>query len=511
MSEQETLLFKKAKDKIIEQNEVLKRLTAPAYHHGTIIAAFPDCYIVDTNGQVFETERVASSLDLQPGQSVDVHPETGQIVRASNYVSYGATGNVVAIDGDLVQVNIPQGAVTTQYKQCDVKVGDKVVLNPSNHVILRKIKQDSRYLLKTQRVLTWEDIGACVDAKAELRDALETPYTDKALFEFFHKERVKGTLLWGRPGNGKTLLGRAAAGAMARMFGKEAVETGFIYIKGPEILDKFVGETEGQIREPFAYGRQHFKTHGYPCILFIDEAEAILMRRGTRTASGMEMTTVPMFNAEMDGIEESGVFVILATNRADVLDPAIIRPGRIDRRIYVGPPTKETAPEIFNIHLRNVPISKGASKEQLIIAANDAFYSEKYPLYAIESAKGKSNFCLGNLASGAVIAGIVERASAIAINRNKAAQVGITDPKDYPPLDGLRQEDFDNALTAMHKEQYGMNHFDELREFIDTNKIEPTSIEACHDGAKIVQAQPRQENAPVMAIPIPLKKSGYDA
>lgn len=508
MSQQEDTLFRKATEKIKDQNELLKRLTAPAYHHGTVIAAFPDRYIVDTNGQVFETERVSSSLDLQPGQSVDVHPETGQIVRKSNYTAYGSTGSVVGVDGDLVQVNIPSGVITTQFKQCDVVVGDKVVLNPSNHVILRKIKQDSRYLLKTERVLDWDDIGACVDAKAELREALESPFLDKDLFEAFHKDRVKGTLLWGRPGNGKTLLGRAAAGAMARMFGKDAVSSGFIYIKGPEILDKYVGETEAAIREPFAYGRAHFKKYGYPCILFIDEAEPILMRRGLRTASGMEMTTVPMFNAEMDGIEDSGVFVILATNRADVLDPAIIRPGRIDRKIYVAPPNVENAPEIFSIHLRKSPISKNTSKEQLITYANAAFFSDKFPLYVIESAKGKNTFCLGNLASGAMIAGLVERASAAAITRNKALEKG-------SPVDGLCQDDFDNALNAMHKEQFGMNHFDELREFIDTSKIDQnsiTNIEQCHDGVKIVQPKAQDKsNSPVLAIPIPLRKKDFDA
>jgi proteasome-associated ATPase len=409
---------------------------------------------------------------------------------------------VIAVDDDLIQVNIPSGVVTTKHTMIPVVVGDKVVMNSTNHVILQKLKADSRYLLKSQRILTWDDVGGCVDAKAELREALESPFTNKEIFDAFHKERVKGALLWGRPGNGKTLLGRAAAGAMARLFGKEAVSTGFIYIKGPEMLDKYVGETESQIREPFAYGREHWKKHGYPCIIFIDEAEAILMRRGMRSASGMEMTTVPMFNAEMDGIEESGCFVLLATNRADVLDPAIIRPGRIDRKIYVGPPTKETAPEIFNIHMRDVPLGKGVSKEQLITAANEAFYSEKYPLYLIETSNGRKVFSLADLASGAMIAGLVERATAVAVRRN-------TDPKN---IEGLRQDDFDVALLAMQKEQYGMNHFDELREFIDNQKLDVTSIENCHDGQKIekpktVATTPQQ----VVAIPIPNKGGKYDA
>jgi len=236
----------------------------------------------------------------------------------------------------------------------------------------------------------------------------------------------------------------------------------------------------------------------------------------------MEMTIVPQFLSEMDGIEDSGVFVLLATNRADTLDPAVIRPGRIDRRIYVAPPTKDNAPSVWNIHMRNIPTSKDVKAADLIQATNDALYSEQYPLYYIDSKAGRSTFSLGNLVSGALIAGIVERAQAVAIRRNVVALTGTETPdfaaialasKQVEKFDGLRQEDFNNALTAMHKEQYGMNHFDELREFMDTKKIEPTSIEQCHDGAKITaQAKTQQPSISGIAIPIPNKKGGgYDA
>jgi proteasome-associated ATPase len=380
-----------------------------------------------------------------------------------------------------------------------VVVGDKVVMNSTNHVILQKIKVETKYAFKTQSVLTWDDIGACADAKKELIAALETPYAHKDLFDFFNKKQIKGVLLWGRAGNGKTLLGRAAAGSMARMHGKESADSGFIYIKGPEILDKYVGETESQIREAFAAGRVHFKKYGYPCILFLDEADAVLMRRGSRTASGMEMTIVPQFLSEMDGIEDSGVFMMLATNRADTLDPAVIRPGRVDRKIYVAPPTFENAPEIWSIHMKKSPICTGESKEQIIQTVNSSLYSEQFPLYLIDTPSGRKTFSLGNLVSGALIAGIVERASAVAIDRNVANNT----------REGLRQSDFNEAMVAMHKEQYGMNHYDELREFIDGQKLEVTSIETCHDGSKI--ERPKTQAQQVVAIPIPNKGGKYDA
>jgi proteasome-associated ATPase len=502
MTPQETELFKKAGSKIAEQNDLLKELTAPAYHVGVVVDVLDTTIIIETNGQLFELERGEKALKVEVGQPIDVHPKTGQIVNTSKYVSFGATGNVVAVDGDLIQVALPQGITTVKRTCVPVETGDKVVMNSTNHVILQKIKVETKYAFKTQSVLTWDDIGACEDAKKEMIAALETPYTHKDLFDFFHKKQVKGALLWGRAGNGKTLIGRAAAGSLARMHGKESADSGFIYIKGPEILDKYVGETESQIREAFTFGKAHFKKYGYPAVLFIDEADAILMRRGMRTASGMEMTIVPQFLSEMDGIENSGVFVLLATNRADVLDPAVIRPGRIDRKIYVAPPTKENAASIWNIHMRNVPMAEGTDKDKLIQSVNDSLYSENYPLYLIDSSKGRKVFSLGNLASGALIAGIVERASAIAIDRNIAANT----------MTGMTQEDFITALTAMHKEQYGITPYDELREFIDGQKLEVTTIQTCHDGSKIekqsiVQTSPSQ----VVAIPITKKGGNYDA
>src|SRR5271154_151521 len=515
MTPTEEQLFNKAREKIVEQQNVLKRLTAPAYHVGIVVAVFPTRIVVDTGNQLFELERIESSLEVKVGQPVDIHPETGQIVKTSEYIAYGATGKVTGTDGDLIQVNLPSGLVTTKYSMVGgIAVGDKVVMNSTNHIIMHKLPEQSQYAFKTQSVLNWSDIGAQEEAKAELIAALETPFSQAALFQFFNKERIKGCLLWGRPGNGKTLLGRASAGSIARMHGKEAQESGFIYIKGPEILDKFVGETEQRIGEAFDFGIAHFKKYGYPAILFVDEADALLIRRGMRTTSGMEQTIVPMFNARMDGIEDSGVFTILATNRADILDPAIIRPGRIDRKIYVAPPTKDSAPQIFDIHMRNVPIAKGVSKDQLIANTNTLLFSDQYPLYFIETSKGRSTFGLGALASGAIVAGIVERASAIAIDRviseNVVDNMSFDDIvklaesiKKCPEGLGLTQPDMDNALIALQKEQYGMNHFDELREFIDNGKLDVTSIEQCNNGQRVAtQREERRDQTQVVVLPM---------
>jgi proteasome-associated ATPase len=515
MTPQEEQLFNKARQRIEEQHDVLKRLTAPAYHLGTVIGVFDNRIVVDTGNQIFEVEKVSSTLDVKVGQPVDIHPQTAQIVKTSEYVVYGATGKIKAIDGDLIQVNLPSGVVTTKYSMISVNVGDNVVMNSTNHVILHKLPEQSQYAFKTQRVLDWSDIGGQEEAKNELISALETPFAQSALFQFFNKKRIKGALLWGRAGNGKTLLGRASAGSIARLHGREAQESGFIYIKGPEILDKFVGETEQRIGEAFDFGVAHFKKFGYPAVLFLDEADALLIRRGMRTASGMEQTIVPMFNARMDGIEDSGVFVILATNRADILDPAIVRPGRIDRKIYVAPPTKANAPQIFDIHMRNVPIAKGASREELISATTDLLFNDtRYPLYFIDTQKGRCTFGLGSLVSGAIVAGIVERASAIAIDRVIAKHLTsemsfeeivklAESVKKCPDGLGLTMPDMENALVAMQKEQHGMNHFDELREYIDTGKLDVTSIEQCATGQVMATKREEPKDSPnVMVLPI---------
>jgi proteasome-associated ATPase len=501
MTDKEIAVVNNAREKITEQQNLLKRLTAAAYHVGVVTAVLDKSVIVVTANQVFELDQVESSIPVKVGMSVDVHPETGQIVRVSDYTTYGVSGTVVQIDDKTIQLNTPSGILATDYATVPVEIGDHVIMDSTNHVIIKKINQTSKFAFKTNAVLTWDDIGACEDAKKAIIAALETPYVKKDIFKYFHKKEVKGALLWGRAGNGKTLIGRAAAGSLARMHSKESVESGFVYIKGPEILDKYVGESESQIRLAFDFCKRHYKKYGYPAILFIDEADAILMRRGSRTSAGMEQTIVPQFLSEMDGIEDSGTFVLLATNRADTLDPAVIRPGRIDRPVYVAPPTKENAPSIWNIHMRNVPLSKGVSSEELIKTTNERLFSEQYPLYKLETTIGTRVFSLGSLVSGALIAGIVERASAVAIDRNN----------DAKNIDGLCQKDFDIALTAMHKEQYGMNHMDELREFVENQKLQVTAMEQYHNGVKIDVRSPSSPTAQLVAVPIPSSKQRYDS
>src|SRR5271168_539852 len=157
MTPQEEALFNRARLKIEEQQDLLRKLTAPAWHVGTVIAKYDKRCVVDAAGQQYEVERSddndAVFTALQIGNPVDLHPATGQIVKASSYIAYGQTGTVIAVQDTLVQVNLPQGVITTEYSMVPVAVGDKVVMNNSNHVILKKLKVESRYAFNTQSIL----------------------------------------------------------------------------------------------------------------------------------------------------------------------------------------------------------------------------------------------------------------------------------------------------------------------------------------------------------------------
>jgi len=198
----------------------------------------------------------------------------------------------------------------------------------------------------------WSDIGGLEDVKQQLREAVEWPLKHPEYFEEMGIDPPKGILLYGPPGCGKTLLAKAVA---------TESEANFIAVKGPEVLSKWVGESERAIREIFRKARQ-----AAPCIIFFDEIDAIVPMRGTRFDSGVTDRIVNQLLTELDGIVLlKGVVVLAATNRPDILDPALLRPGRFDRVIYVPPPDYEARLEIFKVHTRRMPLDEDVSLEEL--------------------------------------------------------------------------------------------------------------------------------------------------
>ncbi len=229
----------------------------------------------------------------------------------------------------------------------------------------------------------WNDVGGLEEVKKELKEAIEWPLKHPNMFKRMGIKPPRGILLYGPPGTGKTLLAKAVA---------TESEANFISVRGPELLSKWVGESEKGIRETFRKARQ-----AAPCIIFFDEIDSIAPRRGSYLGSSVTETVVNQILTEMDGLEElKDVVVIAATNRPDMVDPALLRPGRFDRLIQVGVPDKETRKKIFEVHLRKVPIAKDVKIEKL---------AEKTENY-----------------SGADIQAVVREAAMNALRENKQAK-----------------------------------------------------------------------------------------
>lgn len=191
----------------------------------------------------------------------------------------------------------------------------------------------------------WEDIGALESAKQELKEAVEWPLKFGKVFEHMNAKPPKGILLYGPPGTGKTLLAKAVA---------TESEANFIAVKGPEFLNKWVGESEKAVRETFRKARQ-----ASPCVIFMDEIDSIAPERGTGGDSNVTERVISQMLTEMDGLEGlSDVVVIAATNRPDIMDPALLRPGRFDKSIFIGPPDKESRESIFGIHTKGRPLAE---------------------------------------------------------------------------------------------------------------------------------------------------------
>jgi len=273
-----------------------------------------------------------------PGDTVKVNLQTKQIIEPKGTSASGSVALIrTVIDDEHAEVEIDSTRkIVFLLPNLKLEEGDKVELDRYNTIIIRKLdREDSnRHVLREEINVNWNDIGGCEDAKEAIIDAIELPYAYPDIYAFYKKKLPKGILLYGPPGCGKTLIAKAAANSLSKRFGKEWIDTGFILVKGPEILSKWVGMAESHIRELFLRARKHFEKTKCPAVIFIDEAEAILPQRGTGRSSDVDKTIVPMFLSEMDGLETSYAIVILATNRPEMLDPAAIRAGRIDRHIF---------------------------------------------------------------------------------------------------------------------------------------------------------------------------------
>jgi len=437
-----------AREMIEKLEQVIKKVTSPANRIGTFLGspARDTAQIVVGGADYYcNVDPRISLTKLQKGTRVLVN-EAYVIVGDLGFETAGPVTKVAEVLGvDRLRVGAEHGTQSlvlqrsAQLEKAPLKAGDDVRVDANYRVALELLAspQSRDHYLDEVPELPWEKVGGQQDALSAIRDAIELPLLHEELFQKFQHATPKGFLLYGPPGCGKTLIGKATAYNLTKQLrGKSGTDMReyFMHIKGPEILNMWVGESERMVREIFATAREK-RREGYMPFLFIDEAESILGTRRASRYSSILSTLVPMFCTEMDGIDSlNDVVIILASNRADLIDPAILRPGRIDRKIKVSRPNKEGAREIYRIYLTDkLPYDAALLQDaESTAAAIDALIGR---LLEIQFSKKEENRLLevtlrsgrkealfrSDVISGAIIASIVERAKGMAIKRSIAS------------------------------------------------------------------------------------------
>jgi proteasome-associated ATPase len=442
-NERLTVTLRDARDQIIKLKEEVDRLAQPPAGFGTFIERNEDDSIdVFTGGRKL---RVTASpnvdLDeLRYGQEVMLN-EALNVVAAMEFEKVGEVVmfKELLADGEraLVIANADEERVVRLAEpllQDAIRAGDSLLLEPRSGYVYEKVPKSEVEELVLEEVpdISYESIGGLAGQIEQIQDAVELPYLYPDLFIEHQLKPPKGVLLYGPPGCGKTLIAKAVANSLAK---KVAAKTGadgksyFLNIKGPELLNKYVGETERHIRLVFQRAREKAAA-GTPVIVFFDEMDSLFRTRGTGVSSDVENTIVPQLLSEIDGVEAlENVLVIGASNREDMIDPAILRPGRLDVKIKIERPDAEGARDIFSKYLvPGLPLhptdvgefngDKQATVDELIRTVVERMYteSEENRFLEVTYANGdKEILYFKDFNSGAMIQNIVDRAKKMAI------------------------------------------------------------------------------------------------
>ncbi len=466
-NEKLTMTIQQTRDQIEKLREEVEKLTQPPAVYGTFIA-FNDDNTVDIYAQGRKM-RVSilpgiTTSDVHRGDEVVLNESFSVIaVRASD-----GQGEVVTVKDVLDERRVLVYGradeervveLAQSLKETKLRAGDALLLDTRSNLLVEKIARPESEELVLEEVpdISYEDIGG-LDAQIELiTDAVELPYLHRALFQDYELPAPKGILLYGPPGCGKTLIAKAVANSLskkvAELSGNKNVRSYFLNIKGPELLNKYVGETERQIRLVFQRAREKAE-EGTPVIIFFDEMDSLFRTRGTGISSDMESTIVPQLLAEIDGVESlRDVIVIGATNREDLIDPAILRPGRLDVKIKIERPNEEAAAQIFQRYLHSeLPIDEsiikdlgGGDRDKAVRLMIEQTVENMYLiddtnrfLEVTYQGGDKEILYFKDFASGAMIENVVRRAKKLAVKREIASKGKGVRTEDL--MESIRQE-----------------------------------------------------------------------